>query len=446
MVADGVPYPQVVAGLSYTGEPQTGVTVPEGVTKKTGTISETAVGIYTASFDPASGKCWPTGNTETVTLKWGIAPLLPGVQTGYDPVTEGWKITLTNDLTSPLEIPDSFGALVEGKVELDLNGHSIEIPKAVLPGETNGVSALRIIHDPAGYTGPALNLTITGPGEIKGGDGADGVPAHTAGGLGAAAIEIETGSRVTSNPPTVPATVTVTDGAKGTDYTGGDEPPDLLMTIIDSRDEFVAVAIPYANTNSPAGTAKPTLDSLVRKAELAVGDEAYVYDHVDRHMFKYRLDEAMTWRPVTVIEVSPNGMATSVGPEVCTLEPGYGLWIHRVEQSHRANKIYLWGYAWTVGKITVTLTGGTGSKPGKTLISNPYGAVWNLNDSTRFDWKGKAAVGDQIQVYGGASSIYEWTGEEWKKKTIFSKDMTVPAGFGFWYLRAKGADPVVLEF
>jgi len=252
MVADGVPYPQVVAGLSYTGEPQTGVTVPEGVTKKTGTISETAVGIYTASFDPASGKCWPTGNTETVTLKWGIAPLLPGVQTGYDPVTEGWKITLTNDLTSPLEIPDSFGALVEGKVELDLNGHSIEIPKAVLPGETNGVSALRIIHDPAGYTGPALNLTITGPGEIKGGDGADGVPAHTAGGLGAAAIEIETGSRVTSNPPTVPATVTVTDGAKGTDYTGGDEPPDLLMTIIDSRDEFVAVAIPYANTNSPA--------------------------------------------------------------------------------------------------------------------------------------------------------------------------------------------------
>lgn len=443
---DEVAYPKVVEGLVANGAEQVGVETDEGVTLVSGDLKATEWGVYTATVKPAEGKTWPAdGGVGSKTYKWGLAPALDlpdGAKIVYDPETDGWKITLEKDVVGPISVPDSLGKYTEGRVELDLNGHTVETPKAVQPGATDGTPAVLITHTD-GFDEPTLALTVTGPGALEGGDGADGVPSHKAGGDGAPSIGAEPGAK--SGALTVGGDVSQTPGEKGADYAGDET--DLLMTIIDSRDEYLAIAIPYANRSSSAGTAKPTLDSLVRKDELATGDEAYVYDHDGRTIAKYRLDSSKAWQPVTVVEVTEAGWVPKTGANPCELEPGYGFWLRRGETS-RPNKVYLWGYEWKgySGHWTVSLKGSEGGERGKTLVSNPYGDVWDLNDTSRVNWPAVAANGDWIQLNGGASSIYQYKNGKWKPYTIGTVGTKIPAGYGFWYIRAKNASAQTLSF
>ena len=103
----------------------------------------------------------------------------------------GWTVTLTNDITGPLNIPDNLGHLT-----IDLNGHDLIGPDGMLGSEItpggNGQQAIRIVAGEGDGSVTRLSIVTTGGDSlVKGGDGGDGNP----GGNGAAAIEVTGGCR-----------------------------------------------------------------------------------------------------------------------------------------------------------------------------------------------------------------------------------------------------------
>lgn len=70
--------PSVASGLTYNGDPQTGVAVPDtGKYVVSGAPQATNAGTYTATVAPAAGYAWDeTGNRESRSYQWSIEPAL----------------------------------------------------------------------------------------------------------------------------------------------------------------------------------------------------------------------------------------------------------------------------------------------------------------------------------------------------------------------------------
>ena len=88
----------------------------------------------------------------------------------------GWTVTLTNDITGPLDIPDNLGHLT-----IDLNGYDLIGPDGISGSETapggNGQQAIRIVAGEGDGNVTRLSIVTTGGDSlVKGGDGGDGNP------------------------------------------------------------------------------------------------------------------------------------------------------------------------------------------------------------------------------------------------------------------------------
>ena len=102
---------------------------------------------------------------------------------GRTVTVSGSSVTLTDDVTGPVEIPDNLGV-----VTVNLNGHAIAGADGaagddIAPGG-NGESALKIVKPTLQCSAGATQVRLTGSGTVKGGDGGDGHPQ----GVGAAAL------------------------------------------------------------------------------------------------------------------------------------------------------------------------------------------------------------------------------------------------------------------
>ena len=174
--------------------------LPAGVTVASYTgNTEKLPGIYTAhvefSYDAANYN-EPTLADLTWTITSAEEGKLHDIFDDLPVVIEpdgdgGWKVTLTNDLTGPIDIPDNLGHLT-----IDLDGHNLIGPDGVQGSETtpggNGQQAIRIVAGEGDGRVTRISIVTSGDDSlVKGGDGGDGNP----GGNGAAAIEVMGGCR-----------------------------------------------------------------------------------------------------------------------------------------------------------------------------------------------------------------------------------------------------------
>lgn len=97
-----------------------------------------------------------------------------------------WVATLQRDIQATISLPDNIGA-----VEIALNGHSIAgadgaAGNDITPGG-NGLPALEVVTPDYPCTAGTLDLSVTGSGSLRGGNGGVGYP----GGTGAPAVRAD---------------------------------------------------------------------------------------------------------------------------------------------------------------------------------------------------------------------------------------------------------------
>ena len=122
----------------------------------------------------------------------------------YDPDSGTWVVSVTNDITGPVVVPDVDA------IEIHLNGNTIAGPDGDAAGNAAAPDGLPAIV----LEGTNTTLSITGTGTVSGGDGADetlGEDGHAAGN-GAPAIAVPDGFTGTV---TAESGVTVTGGSGG---------------------------------------------------------------------------------------------------------------------------------------------------------------------------------------------------------------------------------------
>ena len=205
-------------------------TLPSGVSVASYTGNKaTLPGTYTAhvvfNYDTTNYNeptlddlSWKIKSAEETTLR-KIFDEPPAIIT---PDGDGWKVTLTGDMTGPIDIPDNLG-----HVTIDLNGYKITGPDGAVGSETapggDGTPAIRIV--PSGSDDGAVTrislVTSGGNSLVKGGDGGSGNP----GGNGAPAIKVLAGTR-DGVLIDVGAGVTVQGGVGGKGLGGGDDGDD----------------------------------------------------------------------------------------------------------------------------------------------------------------------------------------------------------------------------
>jgi len=189
-------------------------------------------------------------------------------------------------------------------------------------------------------------------------------------------------------------------------------------------------------SNQPQNAAA-FVTNLVFTANLEAGDMLYAYDHVAKGYRAYELDAKKAWVAKTVHDVSVTTQDLAAASYDLRHDWGYGFWIQRANIAERADKtVFLAGQV-PMGDVHVTVLGSSGSARGQTLIGNPFGTEWNLNDKTVFNWASYAAVGDRIQLNRSPSRIFQWSATKgWVNKT--GRDAAViPAGESFWYQRPQ---------
>lgn len=217
------------------------------------------------------------------------------------------------------------------------------------------------------------------------------------------------------------------------------------VTIVESSDEYLPLAVPYGmvgvEANRPINvTAYAT--NLVFTANLVAGDMLYVYNHSEKqyHAYELHLDNSSGEKTWGAVKVFPVPAPTAYNAETLNLDMkqpwGYGFWLQRKGAASRVDKkVYLAGQV-PVGNVRVTASPSFDRTFGKTLLGNPFNRPWNLNE---YDWTGKASQWDTIQVRGGASTIYQFNGTSWVRKTGGRPGMaaTIPAATAFWYQRGS---------
>ena len=229
-----------------------------------------------------------------------------------------------------------------------------------------------------------------------------------------------------------------------------------------SDKEYTPLAVCFGATavsaNAPVNVARPATN-LVLTANLVEGDQLFVYDHARKGYVAYSLDAEKRWQEQTVFS------ATNSAADLSPLDGqsqgwGYGFWLRRQNVASREDKtIYLVGQV-PVGEVSISLAPSTASTFGKTLIGNPLGAAWDLNDKSVFDWSTVAELNDHIQLNDANATVYYWKKISskpvvkygWKCMTG-SGDGVIPAGAAFWYVRAKpkagdstAQAPIVITF
>lgn len=218
------------------------------------------------------------------------------------------------------------------------------------------------------------------------------------------------------------------------------------------------IAIPWKGYTSDG---KPTLDiradRLVSPRNLTAGDIVLLATN-DSKYAAWILQAvtggdtgAMEWAPVTTAQRSDFGGTTLIdhdGDDPAAR--GFGLWLIRQNPAKDGAPVpfYLYGQ-WTSGDQTVTIPGGSAEAPMCTLLADPdVTRSVSLND---LDWPtDSVSTNDTIVIPIDSKATrycmrskdnYWYYAQKVKKgvvmKTEYVKDITVPAGTGFWYVRRE---------
>jgi len=215
--------------------------------------------------------------------------------------------------------------------------------------------------------------------------------------------------------------------------------------------EYLPLAVCYGETavaaNLPTNVAQHATN-LVFTANLVAGDRLFVYDHVRKGYVTYLLDASKCWQPDTVYAADKSNKGKDLKPNATQTQAwGYGFWLYRKDAASRSDKaVYLAGQV-PVGEVSVTLaataTEGDKTTFGKTLVGNPLGAAWNLNDATVMDWSKVAMANDHIQLNNDKATVFYWMVNrktrktEWTNVSAGGGDAVIPAGASFWYVRGR---------
>lgn len=209
--------------------------------------------------------------------------------------------------------------------------------------------------------------------------------------------------------------------------------------------EYTPLAVCYGATavsaNRPVNEVRH-VTNLVFTANLQENDQLFVFDHDRKGYVTYRLTADKAWEPETVFD--PLLKSKDMTPNTNQAQPwGYGFWLRRPGIDKRADKrIFLAGQV-SIDSVSVSIEDSTASTFGKTLIGNPLGAPWDLNDTKIIDWSTVAKENDHIQLNDASATMYYWkkltkSPEKWGWKRVSGKgDGVIPAGAAFWYVRAK---------
>ena len=124
-----------------------------------------------------------------------------------------------------------------------------------------------------------------------------------------------------------------------------------------------------------------------------------------------------------------------------SLERNSAVWVTRNKPTEKP--FFLIGqYSSEVQKLKIEA--GSGDNPVCTLVPNPSLTAVKLNDSV-WNWSTNPIGNnkDLIRIPNGdkAPLLVQWDGKEWGRyvnegrKTVWTNDVTIPAGTGFWYMR-----------
>lgn len=245
-------------------------------------------------------------------------------------------------------------------------------------------------------------------------------------------------------------------------------PNTIGVHTVTSDREYLPLVVCYGetsvSTNLPLNRTQHATN-LVFTANLEEDDRLFVYDHGRKGYVTYVLDANKCWQPDVVFaatetaqkekkDFSPAGDQSQAW--------GYGFWLYRKDADKRADKsVWLAGQV-PVGEVRITLAPTTsevkGGKTvytyGETLVGNPLGEPWDLNDKSVMDWASAGVVeNDHIQLNDEKATVFYWQKDRltgvasWSTKTIDRVPAVIPPGASFWFVRGKkGNAPMTVTF
>lgn len=187
----------------------------------------------------------------------------------------------------------------------------------------------------------------------------------------------------------------------------------------------------YATTN-----VEMSVTNLIWTGNLEIGDRLYIYDYGVGAYKSMRVIAGGKWKADNV----DAGEKIDLDKECFKF--GRGAWLCRYNLADREDKnVYTFGQV-PVGRITVAIQPGTGTKATATLIASPISEPFDVNGGV-IDWSAITLKGDTLRVpkEDGTMQTYSWSTakKQWyvlSGTTLVTEGLVVPRGRGFWYSRA----------
>lgn len=200
-----------------------------------------------------------------------------------------------------------------------------------------------------------------------------------------------------------------------------------------------AIFVPWIESGGTTGVA---VSNLVKTAGLTAGDELLWYN--GSSFVGWQLQNAggvLYWNAAAIDGVAPDAQRINRGQSII---------LRRNKNYSSATTVYLVGQ-YTNASASSSIAGGTKASPTYTLIA-PTVVSGTVNLKTKLS--GVAAKNDAVTFIDGSTlKTYVYNGTNWGTPGLDTthspplptfneasdEDMTLSAGYGFWYKRCSGA-------
>ena len=196
------------------------------------------------------------------------------------------------------------------------------------------------------------------------------------------------------------------------------------------------VAVPFTEL----GGGNVCVSNIVKTANLAAGDELYVYSGGAYKAWVLTVggDSALYWNAVGTASISADGtLPHGSGPaaDSTTLAPGNAIWLVRNGTSRDLSvPFYVYGGYTSVSQ---SVTAGTKSAPAWNLVANPTAAAATPSVAS-------PAKLDMVCVPNGTAvpTKYIYNGSAWQGSAGAGPLPAIAPGQGFWYVSKGGSGAV----
>ncbi len=233
---------------------------------------------------------------------------------------------------------------------------------------------------------------------------------------------------------------------------------------VESATTNTMISIPwtwYSSAETNAGHIP--VRKLVKTTNLTTGDMIYASVDDGSTYAAWTLLDGV-WQPCSTVKVERNGMgrmkvvaddeddAGDYG-RARRVARGNALWVVRrrpVDAEGRPIPFWIYGQSVTTEVANVVFAPTGEQTVASTMLGNPYACDVKLNS---LDFEGKIASGDRIWFYtpqGMMKTLKYVSGKGWRMattklvdgspRTVYTYDVTIPAGLGFWYDRRGKTD------